>query len=68
MLWRCGRGWNRAARGRTSGAIVGGVIGAVFGKPWWGPPRTRTACWVDYNFQRHCANADLHRSSDIDRR
>jgi hypothetical protein len=36
------------------GAVIGGVIGAVFGKPFWGPPISRSACWTDENFQRHC--------------
>jgi hypothetical protein len=39
------------------GAVIGGVVGAVFGKPWWGPPRTRTACWIDNSFHRHCRRA-----------
>jgi hypothetical protein len=37
-----------------AGAVVGGVIGAVWGKPFWGPPISRSACWTDDNFHRHC--------------
>jgi hypothetical protein len=36
------------------GAVVGGVIGAVWGKPFWGPPIGRRACWTDNHFHRHC--------------
>jgi hypothetical protein len=36
------------------GAVAGGIIGGVFGKPYWGPPRTRTSCWIDNHFHRHC--------------
>jgi hypothetical protein len=36
------------------GAVVGGVIGAIFGRPFWGPPNSPRACWIDYYFQRHC--------------
>ncbi len=36
------------------GAVVGGVIGAVWGKPFWGPPISHGACWTDNNFHRHC--------------
>src|SRR6516225_9454189 len=36
------------------GAIVGGVIGAVWGHPFWGPPNSPHACWIDNSFYRHC--------------
>ena len=36
------------------GAIVGGVIGAVWGRPFWGPPNSPRACWIDNSFYRHC--------------
>jgi hypothetical protein len=36
------------------GAIVGGVVGAVWGKPFWGPSISRGGCWTDNNFHRHC--------------
>jgi hypothetical protein len=36
------------------GAVAGAVIGGVFGKPFWGPPIGRDACWVDDYFHRHC--------------
>jgi hypothetical protein len=36
------------------GAVVGGVIGAVWGKPFWGPSISRGHCWTDNNFHRHC--------------
>ncbi len=37
------------------GAVAGGVIGGFFGRPFWGPPNSPEACWIDDNFQRHCA-------------
>jgi hypothetical protein len=36
------------------GAVVGGVIGAVWGKPFWGPPLGKGECWTDNSFHRHC--------------
>ncbi|MFZ0721364.1 MAG: hypothetical protein WAM74_15385 [Xanthobacteraceae bacterium] len=36
------------------GAVVGGVIGAVWGKPFWGPSISRGHCWTDNSFHRHC--------------
>ena len=36
------------------GAVVGGVIGAVWGKPFWGPSISKGHCWTDNNFHRHC--------------
>lgn len=36
------------------GAIVGGVVGAVWGKPFWGPSISKGECWTDNNFHRHC--------------
>jgi hypothetical protein len=36
------------------GAVVGGVVGAVWGKPFWGPSISRSHCWVDNSFHRHC--------------
>ena len=36
------------------GAVVGGVVGAVWGKPFWGPSISRGECWTDNNFHRHC--------------
>ena len=36
------------------GAVAGVVVGAVFGKPFWGPPLFKGACWTDSNFHRHC--------------
>jgi hypothetical protein len=36
------------------GAVVGGVVGAVWGKPFWGPSISRDHCWTDNNFHRHC--------------
>ena len=43
------------------GAVVGGVIGGVFGRPFWGPPNSRHACWIDSSFQRHCRYARARR-------
>jgi hypothetical protein len=36
------------------GAVVGGVVGAVWGKPFWGPSISRGHCWTDNSFHRHC--------------
>jgi len=36
------------------GAVVGGVVGAVWGKPFWGPSISRGHCWTDNDFRRHC--------------
>ncbi len=36
------------------GAVAGGVIGGFFGHPFWGPPNSPEACWIDNNFHRHC--------------
>src|ERR1700736_6881135 len=38
------------------GAVVGGVIGAVWGKPFWGPSISKSHCWTDSDFHRHCSN------------
>jgi len=40
------------------GAVVGGVVGAVWGKPFWGPSISRGGCWTDNNFHRHCRRHD----------
>jgi osmotically inducible lipoprotein OsmB len=36
------------------GAVAGGLIGGFFGRPFWGPPMARGACWTDNYFRRHC--------------
>jgi hypothetical protein len=36
------------------GAVVGGVVGAVWGKPFWGPSISSGHCWTDNSFHRHC--------------
>jgi hypothetical protein len=36
------------------GAVVGGVVGAVWGKPFWGPSLGKGHCWTDNDFHRHC--------------
>lgn len=36
------------------GAIVGGVVGAVWGHPFWGPANSPQSCWIDNSFYRHC--------------
>jgi hypothetical protein len=36
------------------GLVVGGVVGAVWGRPFWGPPNSPRACWIDHHFYRHC--------------
>jgi hypothetical protein len=38
------------------GAVAGAVVGGFFGKPFWGPPIGRGACWVDNDFHRHCSD------------
>jgi osmotically inducible lipoprotein OsmB len=43
------------------GAVAGGVVGAVFGQPFWGPPISYGACWVDNDFRRHCWHRRYHR-------
>jgi len=43
------------------GAVAGGVIGGFFGHPFWGPPISRGACWVDNDFRRHCYYRRYHR-------
>jgi len=39
------------------GAVVGGVVGAVWGRPFWGPSISRSHCWTDSDFRRHCSHA-----------
>jgi hypothetical protein len=39
------------------GAVVGGVVGAVWGKPFWGPSISKAHCWTDSDFRRHCSHA-----------
>ena len=39
------------------GAVVGGVVGAVWGKPFWGPSISKSHCWTDSDFRRHCSHA-----------
>jgi hypothetical protein len=36
------------------GAVIGGVVGAVWGKPFWGPSISRGHCWIDSDLHRHC--------------
>src|SRR5262252_5625753 len=36
------------------GAIIGGVVGAVWGHPFWGPSNSPQARWIDNSFYRHC--------------
>ena len=36
------------------GAVIGGVVGAIWGSPFWGPPNSPHACWIDNSFYRHC--------------
>jgi hypothetical protein len=43
-----------SARADMVGAVVGGVVGAVWGKPFWGPSISRGHCWTDNSFHRHC--------------
>jgi hypothetical protein len=35
------------------GAIIGVIIGEVYGRPFWGP-HSPYACWNDERFHRHC--------------
>jgi len=39
-------------------AVVGGIIGAVWGAPFWGPPNSPNSCWIDGYFHRHCRYYD----------
>jgi osmotically inducible lipoprotein OsmB len=36
------------------GAVIGGVVGWYWGTPFWGPPNSPRACWIDNSFHRHC--------------
>jgi hypothetical protein len=36
------------------GAVIGGIVGWVWGHPFWGPPNSPRACWIDNSFYRHC--------------
>jgi hypothetical protein len=36
------------------GAVIGGIVGWVWGHPFWGPPISPRACWIDNSFYRHC--------------
>jgi osmotically inducible lipoprotein OsmB len=36
------------------GAVAGGVIGGVWGRPFWGPSIGRGHCWTDDHLHRHC--------------
>ena len=40
------------------GLVVGGVVGWVWGSPFWGPPNSPRACWIDNSFYRHCRYYD----------
>jgi hypothetical protein len=68
-------GWHTPARADNVGAVIGGVsgfflagppgaivgviVGEVFGKPFWGPARP-DACWIDQRFHRHCPEHNEH--------
>ena len=43
------------------GLVVGGVVGAVWGHPFWGPPTSPHARWIDNYFYRHCRWGRRHR-------
>ena len=32
------------------GLVVGGVVGWIWGSPFWGPPNSPRACWIDNYF------------------
>ena len=36
------------------GAVAGAVVGGYYGRPFWGPSISRSHCWVDNSFHRHC--------------
>jgi hypothetical protein len=42
------------------GAIIGLLIGGIWGSPWWGTPEPEFKCWIDDNFQRHCPKMPLN--------
>ena len=57
-----------AAFGAGTGLVVAGPIGAVaggvirlrvWGHPFWGPPISPRACWIDNYFYRHCRYYDV---------
>lgn len=35
------------------GAVVGVIVGEVWGRPFWGP-HSPDACWIDERFHRIC--------------
>ena len=43
-----------AAAGAGVGLVVAGPVGAVYGKPFWGPSISKGHCWIDNSFHRHC--------------
>ena len=45
------------------GAVAGGLIGGFFGRPFWGPPMGRGACWTDNYFRRYCRLLGERRSA-----
>jgi hypothetical protein len=40
------------------GAVIGGIIGLVWGAPFWGPSNSPNSCWIDGYFHRHCRYYD----------
>ena len=50
-----------AVAGAGTGLLVAGppgaVVGGVVGKPFWGPSISKSHCWTDSDFRRHCSHA-----------
>ena len=49
------RGWSwKHITDQIGGVSPVLVVGAVYGKPFWGPSISRGHCWTDNSFHRHC--------------
>lgn len=40
--------------GGPPGAIIGTIVGGIWGRPYWGQPIGPGDCYIDTNFVRHC--------------
>lgn len=43
------------------GAIIGLIVGGIWGKPFWGPDESEYKCWIDREFVRHCPKLPVAR-------
>jgi hypothetical protein len=41
------------------GAIIGVMVGAIWGRPFWGPDESKWKCYLDDNFHRVCPRLPL---------